>query len=106
MDGKNQARRSPHHEEALAQLATRYIRSHGPATAHDVAWWTGLTLTEAREAISYAEGLRQQVAVGESAYWSGAEGAAAAVSPEGRGAQRFGAFIGLSVDWQLQSDCE
>ena len=36
------------HEEALAEVARRYFASHGPATQRDFAWWTGLTLTEAR----------------------------------------------------------
>lgn len=35
-------------EEALAELAKRYIASHGPATIYDFAWWTGLTISEAR----------------------------------------------------------
>lgn len=35
--------------EALALLALRYFRSHGPATAHDFAWWSGLTVKDARE---------------------------------------------------------
>ena len=35
-------------EEALAELALRYFTSHGPATVHDFAWWSGLTVREAR----------------------------------------------------------
>jgi hypothetical protein len=41
-------------ERALAELARRYFTSHGPATAYDFAWWTGLTVTEVRQAISAA----------------------------------------------------
>lgn len=41
-------------EEALGELAHRYLRSHGPATAADFAWWSGLTLSEATEAIALA----------------------------------------------------
>ncbi|HET9439474.1 MAG TPA: winged helix DNA-binding domain-containing protein [Longimicrobiales bacterium] len=37
-------------DEALAKLARRYFTSHGPATAHDFAWWSGLTVTDARRA--------------------------------------------------------
>ncbi len=37
-------------DEALAALAERYFRSHGPATVRDFAWWSGLTLTDARAA--------------------------------------------------------
>ena len=41
-------------EEALATLAERYFASHGPATAHDFAWWTGLLLKDAQAAIAAA----------------------------------------------------
>lgn len=41
-------------DEALAELATRYLQSHGPATATDFAWWAGLTPKEAKEAIALA----------------------------------------------------
>lgn len=35
--------------EAERQLAQRYLRSFAPATPHDFANWTGMTLTDARE---------------------------------------------------------
>jgi hypothetical protein len=41
-------------EEALAELAKRYFTSHGPASVADFMWWSGLTKTEANEAISLA----------------------------------------------------
>lgn len=41
-------------DEALAALATRYFRSHGPATTHDFSWWSGLTIGDARRAIAAA----------------------------------------------------
>lgn len=40
----------PDRDEALAILALRYFRSHGPATVADFAWWARLTLTDARTA--------------------------------------------------------
>jgi hypothetical protein len=39
-------------DEAVQEWALRYFRSHGPATARDFAWWTGLTLTEVRRAVA------------------------------------------------------
>ena len=39
-------------DEALAELAQRYFFSRGPATAQDFAWWSGLTLGEARRSVS------------------------------------------------------
>jgi hypothetical protein len=44
----------PTRDEALALIATRYFRSHGPATAADLARWTGLTLTDCRAGIAAA----------------------------------------------------
>jgi hypothetical protein len=41
-------------DDALAELAHRYLASHGPATLEDFAWWTGLNLTEARRALALA----------------------------------------------------
>lgn len=40
--------------EALAEITRRYFQSHGPATLHDFAWWTGLTILEARQGIELA----------------------------------------------------
>lgn len=37
--------------EALAELARRYLNARGPATDRDLAWWSGLTLTDARAGI-------------------------------------------------------
>ncbi|MEV1329352.1 winged helix DNA-binding domain-containing protein [Micromonospora costi] len=41
-------------DEALATLARRYVRSHGPVTAREFAGWTGLTLTDARRGFAAA----------------------------------------------------
>lgn len=41
-------------EEALGELATRYFRSHGPATAADLAAWSGLTAADLRTAVGLA----------------------------------------------------
>ncbi|SBT43854.1 winged helix DNA-binding domain-containing protein [Micromonospora auratinigra] len=44
----------PDRDEALGLLALRYVRGHGPVTAHDLARWTGLTVTDARRGITLA----------------------------------------------------
>ena len=41
-------------DEALGELARRYVRSHGPATVRDFTWWSGLTVGEARMGIDIA----------------------------------------------------
>lgn len=41
-------------DEALRELALRYLRGHGPATVADLAWWAGLTLADARAGVADA----------------------------------------------------
>jgi hypothetical protein len=38
-------------DEALAELVRRYFQSHGPATIRDFAWWSGLTMSDARRGL-------------------------------------------------------
>ena len=44
----------PDRDEALATTAVRFFRSHGPASAKDLAGWTALTLTDSRRGIAAA----------------------------------------------------
>jgi hypothetical protein len=46
-------------DDALAELALRYFTSHGPATVHDFAWWTGLSVTDAKAGV---EAVKSQLA--------------------------------------------
>lgn len=39
-------------DAALAELALRYFRSHGPATVADLARWAGLTVTDVRAGVA------------------------------------------------------
>ena len=41
---------TPGPDETLAALLTSYLDGHGPATLRDFAWWSGLTLGDARTA--------------------------------------------------------
>jgi len=42
---------------ALATIAERFVRSHGPVTAHDLARWADLTVTDARAGLSEGQGV-------------------------------------------------
>ena len=54
---------------AVAELLLRYLRSHGPATVRDFAWWTKLGLAEIRTALRLvADGLESDGAA-EASYW-------------------------------------
>jgi hypothetical protein len=61
--------RSLNREEALTTIARRYFESHGPATDRDFAWWTGLTLTEARRGIEAAAPDLAVMPVGDTRLW-------------------------------------
>jgi len=44
--------RRPGREEALAELALRYVGGHGPATVRDLAYWATLTPADAKAALA------------------------------------------------------
>jgi hypothetical protein len=50
-------------DEALARLARRYLAGHGPATAADLATWSGLPMPDARAAFAHIAGEVQDVEV-------------------------------------------
>ncbi len=53
----------PERDEALAIMALRYFRSHGPTTRKDFAGWTGLTMADAKTGIAEAGDLLATVTV-------------------------------------------
>ncbi|HEY0741755.1 MAG TPA: winged helix DNA-binding domain-containing protein [Chryseosolibacter sp.] len=56
-------------EEAMRRLAEIYVRSHGPVLPEDLAWWSGLSKTEATSAIkSLGELVISEKSNGKS-YW-------------------------------------
>jgi hypothetical protein len=68
-------------DEALAELARRYFTSHGPATVHDFAWWSGLPLSDAADGLSLAGGALTSVRSADREYWLSASTTASGSSP-------------------------
>lgn len=56
-------------EEGLVELARRYFSSHGPARVQDFAWWSGLTLTDARAGLEGTKGKLISAKVNDREYW-------------------------------------
>jgi hypothetical protein len=56
-------------DEGLLELTRRFFATRGPATPHDMAWWSGLTVRDARRGIEMAGGSLQQETVDDQTYW-------------------------------------
>ena len=56
-------------DEALAELAKRYFTSHVPATIKDFTWWSGLAVTEAKQALDLAQTILLSETIGNERYW-------------------------------------
>jgi hypothetical protein len=56
-------------EEALAELALRYFKSHGPATLQDFTWWSGLSLTDAKSGMESIQSMLTSVPHKENVFW-------------------------------------
>lgn len=80
----------PSRDEALAILALRYFRSHGPTTVKDFSGWTGLTMTDARRGVAAAGADLREVTVDGAPMV-----AAAAVLDEGPGKSGGNTWLAL-----------
>jgi len=56
-------------DEALHRLALRYLQGHGPATAADLAWWSGLTQKDALHALALANAEIERDMHGGTTWW-------------------------------------
>jgi hypothetical protein len=57
-------------DEALFELTRRYFASRAPATVHDFAWWSGLTITDCKRGIAMAHGELAPVELADKTYWA------------------------------------
>jgi hypothetical protein len=73
-------------EEALATLTRRYFTSHGPATVRDYAWWSGLSMRDAKTGIEMIASALEKDPIDDCTYWFYASRAArgAAQGPTAR----------------------
>jgi hypothetical protein len=58
-------------DAALEELARRFFASRGPATVHDFAKWSGLTVAAAREGLEAASRTLESEVIDTSTYWFG-----------------------------------
>ncbi len=55
--------------EALAEVASRYFTSRGPATLQDFVWWSGLTVADARTGLEMVTTQLMHEVVDGQKYW-------------------------------------
>ncbi len=55
---------------AVAELVRRYLAGHGPASERDLAWWSGLTLTEVRAGFAAVRDELTQLQCGDRVLWT------------------------------------
>ncbi|CAN5438401.1 winged helix DNA-binding domain-containing protein [soil metagenome] len=56
-------------DEALREFALRYALGHGPVSARDFAWWSSLTLSDARRGLAAASDELEQLVVDDETYY-------------------------------------
>ncbi|MGZ4125371.1 MAG: winged helix DNA-binding domain-containing protein [Actinomycetota bacterium] len=85
-------------EGALAELARRYLASHGPATVKDLAWWSGLTVADVTRALGeLGEDVRSRKLDGLTFWMTASEPARA---PAVRGVHLLHAYDELLVGFR------
>lgn len=80
-------------EAALAEIAVRYFRSHGPATLQDFAWWSGLRAADARSAVDLAARELASETIEGRAHWFAADTASPPESPRAHFLPGFDEFL-------------
>lgn len=62
--------RSRDRDEALLELSRRYFTTRGPATPNDFAWWSGLTVADAKRGLEMMGASVEREMIDGQAYWS------------------------------------
>ena len=69
LDERAPSARALPRDEALAELTRRYFTSHGPATAQDFMWWSGLAGDDARRGLDMVASHLTRETLGDQTYW-------------------------------------
>jgi hypothetical protein len=56
-------------DQALAELAVRYVSSHGPATARDLRWWSSLPAADVDRGLRLAGPRLERLVVDGRTWW-------------------------------------
>jgi hypothetical protein len=80
-------------DAALAEIAIRYFRSHGPATLQDFVWWSGLRTADARSAVDLASRELASETIDGRIHWFSPETASPLDSPHAHFLPGFDEFL-------------
>lgn len=69
LDDRVPATKKVDRQEALALLAERYFTAHGPATLQDYAWWSGLSVADAKAGLQMVQHQLCSEAANGNTYW-------------------------------------
>jgi hypothetical protein len=69
LDDRAPALRTLERDDALAELTRRYFMSRGPATVHDFAKWSGLTITDCRKGLEAVKDDLERESIDGKEYW-------------------------------------
>jgi hypothetical protein len=68
-------------DEVLRELVRTFVRSHAPVTERDLAWWSGLSLTDVRKGLEAARPELEVLETGGRRYWHAGLPAEAGLDP-------------------------
>jgi len=71
----------PKKDEALADLALRYFKSHGPAVLEDFMWWAGLPKGEATSVLASVKSYLEEETINGKAYYFYSSGKPGKINP-------------------------
>jgi hypothetical protein len=90
--------------EALRRFALGYFRGHGPATLKDFAWWSKLTMADAKQGLTAARDQLVEVTCAEKSYWMSALQLKASGASSGGGVHALPGFDEYLLGYQDRSD--
>ena len=97
--GADRMRRPPDPDDALAELARRYLGGHGPAAPEDLAAWSGLPAGRAQRAFQLVAGELRPVELDGRTLWAPA-GAPPARRPAEPVVRLLGRFDDYLLGWR------
>lgn len=69
LDERAPATKPKKREDALEEFTRRFFSSHGPATVHDMNWYSGLTITECKAGLEMVKSEFEHEEIGGKEFW-------------------------------------